>query len=316
MRLLIDFNSLFLYDVTNISKKPFAWVAEDKRCFFPNHQLGSTGREGNESDLAGNIVPTPVQVRAPVNPAYVRNMFILGMVDYANVEVLNIQPTNRIKGQTRAEIFEQYVEIVKFCREYPNVQYGWLPSNKSIIENAMTTNVGFPGKFGMTGYGYGALLTPLDLPHISARNCDAHEDGVRYILFCRVILGNVEEIDPESQQNNASNDAYDTGVDNLLHPRRYIIWSDMMDSFIFPEYTVTFRMQGDLIDGQDAELGVVVDDVPTEGLLCERNGDIYGNRCPSTLLVPWPQFSANMIRFQDIGILREKVVGVGKEEVS
>ncbi len=47
------------------------------------------------------------------NPTFVRNMFILGMANFIRVEVLNIQPMNKMGTQTQAEIFEQYVEIVK-----------------------------------------------------------------------------------------------------------------------------------------------------------------------------------------------------------
>lgn len=72
-------------------------------------------------------------------------------------------------------------------------------------------------------------------------SCVADEDGLRHMLLCRVILGKMEVIPAGSQQYHPSSDDFDSGVDNLSAPKRYIVWSTHMNTHILPEYVVTFR---------------------------------------------------------------------------
>lgn len=67
------------------------------------------------------------------------------------------------------------------------------------------------------------------------------EDGFRYMLLCRVLLGKMEVVHPGSGQHNPSSDEFDSGVDNLASPRKYIIWSSRMNTHILPEFVVSFR---------------------------------------------------------------------------
>ncbi|GFZ21250.1 hypothetical protein Acr_29g0004120 [Actinidia rufa] len=66
--------------------------------------------------------------------------------------------------------------------------------------------------------------------------------GFRHVLLCRVILGNTEPVRPGSEQFQPSSNEFDSGVDNLSSPRRYIIWSPYMNSHIFPDYIVSFTV--------------------------------------------------------------------------
>lgn len=75
----------------------------------------------------------------------------------------------------------------------------------------------------------------------SMNSCVADEDGLRHMLLCRVILGKMEVIPAGSQQYHPSSDDFDSGVDNLSAPNRYIVWSTHMNTHILPEYIVTFR---------------------------------------------------------------------------
>lgn len=84
-----------------------------------------------------------------------------------------------------------------------------------------------------------ALLLTL-FPY-STDDFDVDENGVQHILLCRVIMGNMELIHPESDQFHPSNKNYDSGVDDLQNPKHYVIWDTHMNSHIYPEYIVSFR---------------------------------------------------------------------------
>lgn len=67
------------------------------------------------------------------------------------------------------------------------------------------------------------------------------ENGLRHLLLCRVILGNTEAIFPGSKQFKPTSKEFDSGVDDILAPRRYIIWSAYMNSYILPSYAISFK---------------------------------------------------------------------------
>lgn len=62
------------------------------------------------------------------------------------------------------------------------------------------------------------------------------------MLLCRVILGNMEPLHPESQQWHPSDEIYDNGVDDLKNPSHYIVWNMNLNTHIYPEYVVSFRV--------------------------------------------------------------------------
>lgn len=76
----------------------------------------------------------------------------------------------------------------------------------------------------------------------SASYCDDDEKGVRYIVFCHVILGNVEVVTPGCGLYHPSSVNFDNGVDDLHNPSQYIVWNMNMNSHIFPEYVVSFKV--------------------------------------------------------------------------
>lgn len=76
---------------------------------------------------------------------------------------------------------------------------------------------------------------------VSALEAEEDETGLRHILLCRVILGNSEVVRPGSLQAQPSSIEFDSGVDNIVLPRKYIVWTSHMNTRIFPNYVVTFR---------------------------------------------------------------------------
>ena len=75
----------------------------------------------------------------------------------------------------------------------------------------------------------------------SALSSEVDEYGLRHVLLCRVILGDMEVVSPGSNQFHPSSQKFDSGVDNLADPRRYIVWSAYMNSHIFPIFMISFK---------------------------------------------------------------------------
>lgn len=66
-------------------------------------------------------------------------------------------------------------------------------------------------------------------------------EGVRHLLLCRVLLGRPEQIDAGSTQSHPSSGEFDCAVDDLQEPRKYVVWSSNMNSYILPSYIVSFK---------------------------------------------------------------------------
>lgn len=69
------------------------------------------------------------------------------------------------------------------------------------------------------------------------------------MILCRVIMGKTELLYPGSKQFHPSSEEFDSGVDDLQNPRRYIIWNMNSNSHVYPEYVLSFKVsskaQGD-----------------------------------------------------------------------
>lgn len=76
----------------------------------------------------------------------------------------------------------------------------------------------------------------------SANHCDIDDDGVQHLVFCRVIMGNMELLHPGSRQFHPSSKDFDSGVDDLTKPTYYVVWRMNMNSHIYPESIVRFRV--------------------------------------------------------------------------
>ena len=75
----------------------------------------------------------------------------------------------------------------------------------------------------------------------SVKSSFADRDGVRHLLLCRVILGRTKVVQRGTEQCHPSCEDYDSGVDNLSAPKKYIVWCTRMNTHILPEYIISFR---------------------------------------------------------------------------
>ncbi|KAK1321567.1 putative inactive poly [ADP-ribose] polymerase SRO5 [Acorus calamus] len=131
----------------------------------------------------------------------------------------------------------------KKCAGQPNIKCAWYGS--SVDRICGIVNHGFgpcerPENGGL--YGSGAYLSPETSAIDSVVSSIADDNGLRQVLFCRVILGNSEEVRPGSMQYQPSSEEFDSGVDNLLAPKRYIVWSTHMNTCILPQYVLSVKL--------------------------------------------------------------------------
>lgn len=75
----------------------------------------------------------------------------------------------------------------------------------------------------------------------SSSSCD--EDGIRFLLLSRIVLGRSEIVFPQGLINRSypSSPEFDSGVDSLTSPKKYIIWSTHMNTHVLPEYVVCIK---------------------------------------------------------------------------
>ncbi|KAH0750900.1 hypothetical protein KY290_030132 [Solanum tuberosum] len=177
-----------------------------------------------------------------VNAESVENMFIMGMNVIPNKDEIKITKCSSNYLTTRLELFEKQVEITQKYRGNANVRYAWLAASKDLISTIMKYGLAPGGPKYRPKFGVGVHLGALHCASKSAINCDADENDVHYMVFARVILGNMEPLHCGSEQWHPSDEKYDSGVDDLENPTHYVVWNMNLNTHIYPVCVVSFRI--------------------------------------------------------------------------
>ncbi|KAK8965564.1 putative inactive poly [ADP-ribose] polymerase SRO3 [Platanthera guangdongensis] len=152
--------------------------------------------------------------------------------------------SHRSSAMARAQLesFRLYVKAVAEKNDgNPNLKIGWYTTSDEgvhrILKNGFDSG-GIPtGPFGFSLCIHGVF---------SASNCvlssfpDAN--GLRRIILCGVILGKTELVLPGSNQYGPSSEEFDSGVDNLQFPRKYIVWYSDAKTRVLPLYVLVIRL--------------------------------------------------------------------------
>nr|GMD33057.1 probable inactive poly [ADP-ribose] polymerase SRO5 [Ipomoea batatas] len=122
-----------------------------------------------------------------------------------------------------------------------NMQFAWLGASKkeltSILQHGFDPSMNKDGSFG-----HGVYLRPDHFPLGCLNSTMADENGMRHVLYCRVILGKTELVRPGSTQWHPSSQEFDCGVDDLVFPKKYIVWSTNINTHILPFYIISFTI--------------------------------------------------------------------------
>ncbi|XP_078439636.1 putative inactive poly [ADP-ribose] polymerase SRO5 isoform X2 [Wolffia australiana] len=136
-------------------------------------------------------------------------------------------------SRARLEAFELCTEAMNKKRGNANIRKAWYGCSKHEILEIL--------RHGFEISGKGAYLSPLTKPINCILTTSPDNNGLQYFLLCDVILGNMEEIQPPSDQLCPSVDQFDSGVDNKDDPCQYIIWPENVKTHICPLYVITIK---------------------------------------------------------------------------
>ncbi|KAL4621195.1 hypothetical protein ACB092_06G211200 [Castanea dentata] len=164
---------------------------------------------------------------------------------YTNVVAIHKNCLSTLTRKARLESFQLFSEAVaEKCGGNANIRLGWFGGTRDEILGIVKHGFSHCGRMPVNGqsYGVGVHLASTQFSIDGALSSDVDEDGLKHILLCRVIMGNMEVICPGSNQFHPSSQNFDSGVDNLLAPRRYIVWSANMNSHIFPTFVISFKV--------------------------------------------------------------------------
>ncbi|XP_028103989.1 inactive poly [ADP-ribose] polymerase RCD1-like isoform X3 [Camellia sinensis] len=215
---------------------------------------------GENQQIEKNMVTGIAAIHGDVDYDAVRKMFFAGMGSFANADIVDIYRGSSTSMQARLELFHKQVEITKKFRGDANVQYAWLPCSKGVLSSIMMYGLGHCGTSKIKStYGIGVHLSPANCTITSASYCDVDENGVRHMVFCHVIMGNMEVVHAGSKQFHPSSEDFDSGVDDMHTPRQYIVWNVNKNTHIYPEYVVSFKVSSDaegLLVGSESKLDI------------------------------------------------------------
>ncbi|RZC73925.1 hypothetical protein C5167_049405 [Papaver somniferum] len=195
----------------------------------------------------------------------VQHMFLEGMgSSFCAQNILEMRRGSSISALARLELFQKQIEITRKYRGNANVRFAWLASSKEASSRILTHDL----CYRTVGFGSSKIL-PCSMLLFCLNICsyplkciiyisrffllifccclysssynDVDENGVQYMLLCRVIMGNMELVQPGSEQFHPSSENFDSGVDDLQDPKHYIIWNVNMNTHIFPEYVISFK---------------------------------------------------------------------------
>ncbi|KAF8378284.1 hypothetical protein HHK36_029623 [Tetracentron sinense] len=162
--------------------------------------------------------------------------------EHTTVVAIHRNSYSSVMGQARLQSFRIFSEAVTTkCNGNANIKDAWYGDSEDGILKIVSHGFGQCGKPQSSElYGLGIYLSPMDSCIDSMKSSIVDKNGLSHLLLCRVILGNMEVIHPGSEQFQPSSELFDSGVDNLLAPRKYIIWTTHMNTHILPEYIISF----------------------------------------------------------------------------
>ncbi|KAF3793784.1 Inactive poly ADP-ribose polymerase [Nymphaea thermarum] len=176
----------------------------------------------------------------------VRDVFLLGLgtlVTASHIVGIYRYSSTSSSAQAQMQLFENQVHVMKSYRGDANVRYAWHGSSRDGIVEIMLHGFGrIQNPIGGMAYGSGVYLSSKECALISASFSDVDEKGLQHMVLCRVIMGNMEQVPLGSAQFCPSSDNFDSGVDDIRNPRRYVIWGTHMNTHIHPEYVVSFKV--------------------------------------------------------------------------
>lgn len=185
-----------------------------------------------------------------MNHYLVKKCFLSGMGPLAadtRIVALHKNSCSSLIARARLDSFKIFANAVaKKCGGNANIRPAWFGASRDEINEIVCHGFSQCGGDGARKlgpmHGFGVQLFPINSSINGVLSSESDEKGLRHILLCRVILGKMEVIPRGSKQCHPTSLEFDSGVDNLCKPSRYTVWSCYMNSHIFVDYIVSFRV--------------------------------------------------------------------------
>ncbi|KAH6778762.1 hypothetical protein C2S52_009999 [Perilla frutescens var. hirtella] len=262
-------------------------------CAKASYEEGDVKCEDGQQ-IDGNMIKVDGPVPRTLDSDTVKEMFnkSVGSGRTAAAEIVEMHHCTSIAMKSRLELFEKQAEITKKYRGDANVQYAWLPCLKGTVSTILQYGVGHyePLKIKPLN-GMGIHLIPANGTQISFDYFDVDENDIRHMVFCRVIMGNMELVRSGSSQFHPSSEEFDSGVDKLPNPNRYVVWNMNMTSHIYPECAISFKMTSDLeepVFGKESTVDLPAFNTCYEGPQDQIAGKTFQARTPKSPWMPFP----------------------------
>ncbi|CDY31694.1 BnaA05g08530D [Brassica napus] len=315
---VLDFLHMHRLDLETGVRTHLAWIDIAGKCFFPEVYEKDCEEDQCEIklhlevDVNGVVQPSldessedscssiGTNMFSGLKPAdeeevdveAVKEKFVLGMATLGDVELLNAYRFSGDITKARQSLFNKQADITKSRRGDANIRYAWVPVKKKLLSSVMKHGLGVGGKFiKKSKYGVGVHLTAADCPYFSATHCDIDENGVRHMVLCRVIMGNMEPLGGgDRAQFFTGGEEYDNGVDNVLSPKHYLVWNMNVNTHVYPEFVVSFK----LLSIPNAEGGLLSENSRltlegAKGSVSNGTGRVTnGDKSAGSALMPYP----------------------------
>lgn len=279
--LLFDYLSMVVINLRTRTTLPIAWIDEAEQCYFPtnfNYDDDENSNDWNfmsseKSSLhslspyeeikhivgeittpspqkpcnASNILRMKLETlqRGSESFTSVQNQFLSGMSPFAkpdNIVYIHKYVAKDNTSRVREETFERLINLTREQRGDANVRFAWFGAKKMDIVGTLIHGFGNYAKPTNGNLGNGLYLYPEGRSFASVKFCDVDEKGMQYMIICRVILGNVEQLQQGSNQYFPTTENFDSGVDDILSPKCYVVWPSNISSYIHPEYLISFKL--------------------------------------------------------------------------
>ncbi|KAI3470168.1 hypothetical protein Pfo_026831 [Paulownia fortunei] len=245
---------------------------------------------GDNQQMERNMVLAVDPVHGSLHSHAVRELFFRAISSCA-AKIIEIRPCTSIIMEGRLELFKKQVEITKRYHGDANVRYAWLPCSRGTISAILKYGVGHyePLKINPS-HGNGLHLIPANGTPISINYFDVDENDIRHMVLCRVIMGNMELVPCGSNQFHPCSEDFDSGVDRLQNPNLYIVWNMNMNSHIYSECVVSFKMTSDVeepVFGKESKVDIPRVSTCYEGPQTQVLGETVQARAPKS---PWMSF--------------------------
>ncbi|XP_022717382.1 inactive poly [ADP-ribose] polymerase RCD1-like isoform X2 [Durio zibethinus] len=252
-----------------------------------------------------NLVPenefVDVELDEQLDSSTVEKMFLMGMNPCGGVDIFYVKPCSNT--QYRLERFQKQLQIMKKYRGNANIQYAWLAPSKAALPIIMMHGLGHCDLSAIPHiYGTGVHLAAAEFTNACASYCDVDEKGVQYMILCRVIMGKMELLRPGSGQCLPRSEDVDSGVDDLQHPKYYIVWNMNINTHIYPEFVISFKLSSNAkgvtassegpkghLPVPMVELGSINHQTPNSGG-SQENDPSLGSNTSKTPKSPWMPF--------------------------